>query len=333
MSNLSKRAGAAAAVLPLAILAAACGGGGGENEAGVPRFVTIATGGTGGVYYPIGGAMGSMLANEIDGVDSGTAETTGGSVENLQLLGAERTTLAMAMNDAVYNAANGEGDFEAPQDICTVAVMYPNVLQVATTADTGIKSYQDLAGERVSVGDAGSATELMFNNVVNTIGMSFDDFGEAQHLPFDAQTTAIRNGQLEAGAWVVAPGASSIQDLASSEDLVILPLDEEQLAKVTEEYPYYIATELEAGAYDGLEEATPVAATWNSLLMNTNTDPDFVAEATRAIHENVDALAGGHPAAEQIAPENITDSVAPVCEGSMSYFEEQGIEIPQELQP
>jgi len=337
MSKLNRRAGAVGAVLPMLLLSA-CGtddpaaGGGGGGE-GVPEFVTIATGGTGGVYYPIGGAMGSMLANEIDGVNSGTAETTGGSVENLQLLGEQRTTLAMAMNDAVYNAVNGEGDFEEPQDVCTIAIMYPNVLQVATTADTGIKTYQDLAGERVSVGDAGSATELMFNNVVNTIGMSFDDFAEAQHLPFDAQTTAIRNGQLEAGAWVVAPGASSIQDLASSENLVILPLAEDQLAKITEKYPYYIATELEPGTYDGQEEAVPVAATWNSLLMSSNANQDFVAEVTRAVHENIDALAGGHPAAEQIAPENITDAVAPVCEGSMAYFEEQGVEIPQDLQP
>lgn len=336
MSKLTRRTGAVGAVLPLFLLAA-CGGdesaSGEGGGGGAEEFVTIATGGTGGVYYPIGGAMGSMLASEIDGVNSGTAETTGGSVENLQLLGEERTTLAMAMNDAVYNAVNGEGDFSEPQDVCTVAIMYPNVLQVATTPSTGIETYEDLAGKRVSVGDAGSATELMFNNVVETIGMSFDDFGQAQALPFDAQTTAIRNGQLDAGAWVVAPGASSIQDLASSEDLVILPLSEQQLTKVTDEYPYYIATELEAGTYDGQDEAVPVAATWNSLLMSSNADQDFVGEVTRAVHENTDELAGGHPVAEQIAPENITDAVAPVCEGSMSYFEEEGVEIPEEARP
>jgi TRAP transporter TAXI family solute receptor len=339
MSKLSRRTGAVGALIPLLLLAScggedsATGGGeGGDAASGVPEFVTIATGGTGGVYYPVGGAMGSMLANEIEGVKSGTAETTGGSVENLQLLGDQRTTIAMAMNDAVYNAVNGEGDFDQPQDVCTIGIMYPNVLQVVTTEDTGIESFQDLAGKRVSVGDAGSATELMFENVVTTLGMSFDDFGKAQHLPFDGQTTAIRNGQLDAGAWVVAPGASSIQDLASSEDIKVVPLDEESLNKVTEKFPYYIGTDLEAGTYDGQDEAVPVAATWNSLLMSSKADQEFVGQVTRAVHENVDALASAHPAGGEVAPENITEAIAPVCPGAMEYFEEAGVEVPQDLQ-
>jgi TRAP transporter TAXI family solute receptor len=330
MFKLTKRSYPIGALLPILLLTS-CGGESGVP--GVPEFVTIATGGTGGAYYPIGGAMGSMLASEIEGVQSGTAETTGGSVENLKLLGDERTTMAMAMNDAVYNAVNGEGDFKEPQNVCTIGVMYPNVLQVVTTEATGIKSFQDLAGKRVSVGDAGSATELMFNNVVSTLGMSFDAFGEAQHLPFADQTTAIRNGQLDAGAWVVAPGASSIQDLASSEDIKVVPLDEGSLNKITEKYPYYIGTELEAGTYDGQEQAVPVAATWNSLLMSTNASQEFVGSVTRAVHENVDALASGHPAGGEVAPENITEAVAPVCPGAMAYFEEAGVEIPQDLRP
>jgi TRAP transporter TAXI family solute receptor len=332
MLSPTKRGLVAGALVPMFLLAS-CGGESEGASGGVEEFITIGTGGTGGVYYPIGGGMGSMLAREIDGVNSGTAETTGGSVENLQLLGAGDTTLAMAMNDAVYNAINGEGDFDEPQDVCTISIMYPNVLQVVTTEDRNIKSFQDLAGKDVSVGDAGSATELMFRNVVESLGMSFDDFGKAQHLPFDAQTTAIRNNQLDVGAWVVAPGASSIQDLASSEDIQVVPLDQGAIDKITEKYPYYIGTELEAGTYDGQEEAVPVAATWNSLLMSTEADQDFVYQVTKAVHENVDELAESHPAAGEIAPENIKDAVAPVCEGAMKYFEEAGVEVPEEVRP
>lgn len=335
MFKRTRRSYAIGALLPILLLAS-CGGGdgaGGGENAGVPEFVTIATGGTGGVYYPVGGAMGSMLASEIEGVRSGTAETTGGSVENLTLLGEERTTIAMAMNDAVYNAVNGEGDFQEPQDVCTIGVMYPNILQVVTTEGTGIQGFPGLAGRRVSVGDAGSATQLMFKNVVTTLGMSFDDFAQAQNLPFDGQTTAIRNGQLDAGAWVVAPGASSIQDLASSESIKVVPLAEEELTKITEKFPYYIATELEAGTYDGQQETVPVAATWNSLLMNTNASQEFVGAVTRAVHENVDDLAGAHPAGGEIAPENATEAIAPICPGSMKYFEEAGVDIPEEQRP
>lgn len=333
MFSSTKRGLVAGALVPMFLLASCGGGDSAEGAAGVEEFVTIGTGGTGGAYYPIGGAMGSMLAREIDGVKSGTAETTGGSVENLQLLGRGDVTLAMAMNDAVYNAVNGEGDFDQPLDVCTIGVMYPNILQVVTTEDTGISTFQDFKGKNVSVGDAGSATELMFQNVVETLGMSFDDFGKAQSLPFDAQTTAIRNNQLDVGAWVVAPGASSIQDLASSEDIKVVPLDQASLDKVTSEFPYYIATELEAGTYDGQDGAVPVAATWNSLLMSKSANQDFVADVTRAVHENVDELAEAQPAAGEIAPENVEDAVAPVCEGSMKYFEEAGVEVPEEVRP
>lgn len=338
MVGTRKRA-TGAVVLVGSLLLAACGGGGGEGDGGaeggseVPEFVSIATGGTGGAYYPIGGAMGSMLADEIEGVRSATAETTGGSVENLQLLGEERTTIAMAQNDAVFNAVNGEGDFDAPQDVRTIAMMYVNVLQVATTQDRGIERWADLAGKSVSVGDAGSATELFMRQVTEVLGMSYDDFSDTQRLPFADQTTAIRNNQLDAGAWVVAPGVSSIQDLASSEDLQLVPLSEEELATITEEYPYYTATEIEAGTYDGQEEAVPAAGTWNSMLMHANSDREFVYQVTKAVHENVEALAQGHPSGGELAVENIENAIAPLHPGAIDYFMEVGAEVPEDLIP
>lgn len=347
MVRSRKRAHALGALVLVASLAlAACGGGDdgsggaassdGASEGGganVPEFVSIATGGTGGAYYPIGGAMGAMLGDEIEGVRSGTAETTGGSVENLQLLGDQRTDIAMAQNDAVYNAVNGEGDFDGPQEVQTIAMMYVNVLQIATTQDRGINSFADLAGKSVSVGDTGSATELFMRNVTETLGMTYDDFGDTQRLPFADQTTAIRNNQLDVGAWVVAPGVSSIQDLASSEDLKLVPLSEDELSTITDAFPYYSATEIEAGTYDGLDEAVPAAGTWNSLLMNANADREFVYLVTKAVHENVDKLAEGHPSGGELAAENIENAIAPLHPGALDYFEEIGVDVPEDLVP
>lgn len=319
---------------------AACGGDGGDGGSGdggggseVPEFISIATGGTGGAYYPIGGAMGSMLADEIDGVRNATAETTGGSVENMQLLSDQRTEMAMAQNDAVFNAVNGEGDFEQPVEARTISMMYLNVLQIATTEDAGIKSFEDLAGKRVSVGDQGSATELFMRNVTKTLGMSYDDFAEAQRLPFDDQTTAIRNNQLDVGTWVVGPGVSSIQDLASSEDLYLIPFTDEQIAKITESFPYYDGTQIEPGTYEGIDEPVPAVGTWNTLAMHADADRDFVYQVTKAIHENVDKLKGAHPSASDIAPENIQYAIAPLHPGAIDYFEEVGVEIPEDLYP
>jgi TRAP transporter TAXI family solute receptor len=326
---------------------AACGGDGGgdgdqggateggtaEGGGGIPEFVSIATGGTGGAYYPIGGAMGSMLASEIEGIRNATAETTGGSVENLQLLADERTELAMAQGDAVYQAVNGEGDFEEPVEVRTISMMYVNVLQIATTEDRDIESFADLAGKNVSVGDTGSATELFMRQVTETLGMSYDDFGDTQRLPFADQTTAIRNNQLDAGAWVVGPGVSSIQDLASSEDLVLVPFSEEEITQITEKYPYYSAYEIEADTYEGQDEPVPAIGTWNTLAMHANADREFAYEVTKALHENLDALADAHPSAGDIAAENIENAIAPLHPGAIDYFEEIGVEVPEDMYP
>lgn len=343
MSMIPKRATTTttAGLLVMTLLAACGGGGGGGGDAGgaaaggegegVPEFVSIATGGTGGAYYPIGGAMGSMLADEIEEVRSATAETTGGSVENLQLVGRGDAEIGMAQNDAVFNAVNGEGAFEEPQDVCTIGLMYLNLLQVVTVEGRGVNTFMDLPGKRVSVGDAGSATELFMRQVTEALGMSFDDFGQAQRLPFADQTTAIRNGQLDVGSWVVAPGVSSIQDLASSEQIIVLPLDDEQRDMITEQYPYYVSAELEAGTYQGQDEAVPVLATWNSLVMSADAGEDFVYQVTKAVHENVDALAGGHPSGGELAAENIGDAIAPLHPGAARYFDEVGQEYPDDL--
>ncbi|MQA85647.1 MAG: TAXI family TRAP transporter solute-binding subunit [Streptosporangiales bacterium] len=324
----------AAIPLALGMFGAACGGGPQGGAGGdVPRFVSIATGGTGGAYYPIGGAMGSLLGREIDGLQNATAEATGGSVENIRLLHDGQAEMAIAQGDAVHQGCNGEGDFEEPQNIATIALMYVNLLQITYPADRGINRFEDLAGKRVSVGDAGSATEVFMRQITEFKGMSYDDFAEAQRLPFDDQVTAMRNNQLDVGTWVVAPGVSSIQDLASSEQIQIMEFSEEDLKALSEKYPYYFPAEVEGGTYQGLDEPVTVPGTWNSVVVSKDLGEDFVYQVTKALHENVDALAKGHPAAGDLAPENIENALCPLHPGAMRYFEEQGVEVPEDMRP
>lgn len=322
-------------LLALGLLGAACGGGDGGGTAGddVPRFVSIATGGTGGAYYPIGGAMGSLLAREIDGLQNATAETTGGSVENIRLIHQGDAELALAQGDAVFQGCNGEVDFDEPQNIATIGLAYVNLLQIVSPADRGVQSFEDLAGKRVSVGDRGSATEVFMRQVTEFNGMSYDDFAVAQRLPFADQVTAIRNNQLDVGTWVVAPGVSSIQDLASGEQIRILEFSQEDMEALAEEFPYYIPSEVEGGTYQGLDETVTVPGTWNSILVSKDMNEDFVYQVTKIVHENVDELAGGHPAAENLAAENIEHALCPVHPGAMRYFEEQGVEVPEDMRP
>lgn len=323
-------------LLALGLVTAACGQGdssGGGGDGGAPRFISIATGGTGGAYYPIGGAMASFIAREFDGVQNATAETTGGSVENIRLIHQGEAEMALAQGDAVYQGCNGELDFDEPQNIATIGLVYVNVLQIVSPADLGIEGMQDLAGKRVSVGDAGSATEVFMRQVTEFSGMSYDDFAETQRLPFADQVTAIRNDQLDVGTWVVAPGVSSIQDLASSEEISILEFSEEEIEALNEEYPYYIGTEIEPGTYQGVDDAVSVPGTWNHLLVSKDLDEEFVYQLTKLLHENPDVLAQGHPAGGELAAENVENALCTLHPGAMRYFEEQGIDVPEGMRP
>ena len=299
---------------------------------GIPEFISIGTGGTGGAYYPIGGAAGAMLANGIEGVQSGVAETTGGSVENIQLLNDERTEIILAQGDAVFDGWEGNEPFDGPQEIRTIGMAYVNLGQWVTTADTGIESFADLVGNRFSTGDAGSGTEVFTMNVLESLGVDANEI-DIQRLSFDDQTAAIRNGQLEAGSWIVAPGASSIADLASSEDIVVIPFSDEDVDAVVADHPYYVGYPLEAGVYQGQDEEVQTLGTWNSWMMHPNASEDFAYAVTKLLHENVDILAQGHPSGGDLDAENINESLTPLHVGAIRYFEEIGIELDDALYP
>lgn len=299
---------------------------------GFPEFITIGTGGTGGAYYPIGGAAGAMLANGMEGVGSGVAETTGGSVENLQLLNDGRVNLILAQGDAVYNAWEGIDPFEERAAVRTIGMAYVNLGQWVTTADTGITSFEDLPGNRFSTGDAGSGTEVFTTNVLESLGIDQGEI-DIQRLSFDDQTAAIRNGQLEAGSWIVAPGASSIADLASSEDIVIIPFTDEQVDAVVADHPYYTGYPLEAGVYQGQDEEVQTLGTWNSWMMSPDASEDFAYAVTKLLHENTDIVAQGHPSGGELDAENINNALTTLHVGAIRYFEEIGIEIDESLYP
>ena len=299
---------------------------------GFPRFITIATGGTGGAYYPIGGAAGAMLANGMEGVDSGVAETTGGSVENLQLLHDGRTEIILAQGDAVFNAWEGIEPFDGQQNVRTIGMAYINLGQWVTTEDTGITSFEDLPGNRFSTGDAGSGTEVFTTNVLAALGIDDSEI-DIQRLSFDDQTAAIRNNQLEAGSWIVAPGASSIADLASSDDIVIIPFSDEEVEAVVAAHPYYTGAILEGGTYQGVDEDVQTLGTWNSWLMSPDASDDFAYAVTKLLHENTDIVAQGHPSGGDLDAANINEALTLLHPGAIRYFEEIGIEIDEALIP
>ncbi|MDN7131001.1 TAXI family TRAP transporter solute-binding subunit [Halomonas sp. MC140] len=296
--------------------------------------LSIATGGTGGVYYPIGGGFAEMINNHIEGAQA-TAEVTGASVENMGLIMRGDADLALALADTVYQAYTGTGDFDGRQveNARALASVYPNAVQLVTLAESDIKSIADLAGKRVSVGAPGSGTELNVRALLESNGVDYEDF-TPQRLNFNETADAIRDGDIDAGFWSVGPPTSSILNLAATRDIRLIGFSDEEIANAQEEEAVFAPYELAAGMYDGMDEAVQTIGIPNVLVVNADMDEELAYQLTQLLFENTDELIAVHPAANDTTVQFTMDSTpVPLHPGALRYFEEVGADIPDRLRP
>ncbi|WP_062362459.1 TAXI family TRAP transporter solute-binding subunit [Vreelandella aquamarina] len=296
--------------------------------------LSIATGGTGGVYYPIGGGFAEMINNHIDGAQA-TAEVTGASVENMGLIMRGDADLALVLADTAYQAYTGTGDFDGRQieNTRALASVYPNAVQLVTLAESDIQSIADLAGKRVSVGAPGSGTELNARALLEANGVSYSDF-TPQRLNFNETADAIRDGDIDAGFWSVGPPTSSILNLAATRDIRLIGLSDEEIANAQEVEAVFAPYELAAGMYDGMDEAVQTIGIPNVLVVNADMDEELAYQLTHLLFENIDELIAVHPAANDTTVEFTMGSTpVPLHPGALRYFEEVGAEIPDRLRP
>ncbi|MBE0402373.1 TAXI family TRAP transporter solute-binding subunit [Halomonas citrativorans] len=296
--------------------------------------LSIATGGTGGVYYPIGGGLAEMINNHIEGAQA-TAEVTGASVENMGLIMRGDADLATALADTVYQAYTGTDDFEGRQveNTRALASLYPNAVQLVTLAESDIQSINDLAGKRVSVGAPGSGTELNARAVLEANGISYEDF-TPQRLNFNETADAIRDGDIDAGFWSVGPPTSSILNLAATRDIRLISLSDEEIANAQEEEAVFAPYELAAGMYEGMDEAVQTIGIPNVLVVNAEMDEELAYQLTQLLFEHTDELIAVHPAANDTTIEFTMNSTpVPLHPGAIRYFEEMDVEIPDRLRP
>ncbi|MDP3534384.1 MAG: TAXI family TRAP transporter solute-binding subunit [Halomonas sp.] len=294
--------------------------------------LSIATGGTGGVYYPIGGGFAEMINNHIEGAQA-TAEVTGASVENMGLIMRGDADLALVLADTAYQAYTGTGDFESRQieNTRALASVYPNAVQLVTLADSDIHSIADLAGKRVSVGAPGSGTELNARAVLEANGVSYSDF-TPQRLNFNETADAIRDGDIDAGFWSVGPPTSSILNLAATRDIRLIGLSDEEIANAQEAEAVFAPYELAAGMYDGMDEAVQTIGIPNVLVVNADMDEELAYQLTHLLFENTDELIAVHPAANDTTVEfTMSSTPVPLHPGAIRYFEEVGADIPDRL--
>ncbi len=296
--------------------------------------LSIATGGTGGVYFPYGGGLAEVIGRHVEGA-SASAEVTGASVENVALVSRFDSDLALALADTVYQAYHGEGPFEGRtvSELRALASIYPNAVQIITLADSGITNLEDLRGKRVSVGAPGSGTEVSAQTLLEANGITYDDISQ-QRLNFNETADALRDGDIDAGFWSVGPPTSSIMNLATTRSIAIVGLTDEQVAAAIEAEPTFAPYTMRAGIYDGIAEPVQTISTPNVLIVHEDMDEELAYNITRAMYEHVDELIAIHPAASDTTIEFSVDSTPiPFHPGALRYLEEMGAEVQDHQRP
>jgi len=293
--------------------------------------LSIATGGTGGVYYPLGGGIAAALSKYVPGMDA-TAEVTGGSVDNLKLVGSGKPYIGMTMSDAAQDALKGEDKFKGkPLDVRTLMIMYPNRMHVVTVESTGIKSMADLKGKRVSTGSPGSATEVMAFRLIEAAGLDKDKDLKRERLGVAESVNAVKDRKLDAFFWVGGLPTAAVTDLASTPGMTIQMIDHASLvSKMNATHGnLYIEDTIPSSMYKGMTGDNKQASVMNVLVANQKMDDKTAYEIVKTIFEKRDDLIAVHKEAEQFKLENQKADASPVPfhPGAVRYFTERGLKF------
>jgi hypothetical protein len=287
-------------------------------------FINILTGGQSGVYYPLGVSLESIFAASVADARP-SVQSTKASVENLNLIQAGKGEIAFTLGDSLKFAVEGNADagFASPLDkLRTVAAIYPNYVQIVASQESGIKTLADLKGKRVSVGAPKSGTELNARAILTAAGLTYDDLGKVEYLPFGESVELIKNRQLDATLQSAGLGVSSIRDLASSVAITVVEIPADVVAKIGSPY---LAGTIPAGTYEGQTADIATAVIQNYLVSSADVSDDVAYAMTKAIFENLDKMVAAHAAAKGIALDKAAKAPpAPLHPGAERYFKEAG---------
>ncbi|WP_434679203.1 TAXI family TRAP transporter solute-binding subunit [Pseudomonas sp. R1-18] len=290
-----------------------------------PSFINILTGGTSGVYYPIGVGLSQIYGDGIADVKT-SVQATKASVENLNLLQAGRGELAFALGDSVADASKGveEAGFKAPlTKLRAIAGAYPNYIQIVASQESGIKTLADLKGKTISVGAPKSGTELNARAIFKAAGLTYDDMAKVQYLPFAESVELIKNRQLDATLQSSGLGMAAIRDLASTMPLNYVAIPADVVAKIGN--AAYQPAMIPANTYDGQPAPVPTVAITNILVTRADLSDELAYQMTRLMFENLPRLGNAHSAAKEISVQNAAKKLPiPLHPGAERYYKEAG---------
>ena len=303
------------------------------NAIAKTTFISIGTGGTGGIYYPYGGGVAEIWSKNVKGVKA-VAEVTGASVENVKLAHKGETVIGEVMGDVAVAGYNGLSKFKGKKhNILSMAIMYPNLLQVVALKKSGITNIEQVKGKNISTGSPGSGTNFMAEAVLKSLDIPKTSFKDSR-LSFTESANALRDGTIKVGVWSVGPGTSSILDLSTTHDINILSFTPEQTKEILASKTTYAGVELAGGIYRGIDKPVPTIGVWNVMICQKSLDTDLVYKLVKALFENNDYLMKIHPSAAYTTPENtVKYSSIPLHPGTIKYLKEKGVDVPARLIP
>ena len=303
----------------------------GAAQAQEKYSLSIATGGTGGVYYPLGGGLANILSKYVPGLQA-TAEVTGGSIDNLKLIATGKPYIAFSMADAGQDAYRGEDKFKGTKvPLRTLMVLYPNRMHVVTIDGIGITKMADLRGKRVSTGSPGSATEVMGFRVIEAAGLDKDRDMKRERLGVAESVNALKDRKIDAFFWVGGLPTAAVTDLANTPGIKIRMIDHaDTVAAMNRKYgPLYIEDVIPKATYRGMDTDNKQATVWNILVAHENLNSRTAYNIVKTIFDKREDLIAVHKEAENFKLENQKAAASPIPfhPGAVKYFAERGVNI------
>jgi hypothetical protein len=290
------------------------------------EFINILTGGTSGIYYPLGVSLSQIYSKAMPDAKA-TVQATKASIENLNLLQAGRGEAGISLGDSFSDAYKGDPDagFKAPlKKLRTISALYPNYIHFVATADSGIKSFADIKGKRISVGAPKSGTALNSKKILAAAGIKYEDFAKVEYLSYAESVELMKNRQLDVTLLSSGAGVAALRDLATSQKVVFLTIPTDIIQKIGD--PAYQEGIIPANTYEGQTTDVHTIAVQNFLVTREGVPTETVYKMTKSMFENLDQMVAAHAAAKAIKLENAIKSLpAPLHPGAEKYYKEVGL--------
>jgi hypothetical protein len=313
------------AVMLLAVLVAGCdSSNSGAQNSGGQKFINIATGGTAGTYYPLGAALAEIWNSNIKGANA-TAQSTGASVANVNLLKDGKVDVIFVQNDIAYYAANGTEMFKDKkfEDIRGLATLYPETIQIVTLDGKGINTIEDLKGKKVAVGAAGSGVEANARQILATAGITYKDIN-VQYLSFAEAANNLKDGNIDAAFLTAGFPTAAVQDISAQHKIKLLPVNDDFADKLIKQYPFYTKTVIPANTYNGQTEDVKAVSVMSMLAVSSKMADDTAYSLVKTMYEHLDRIEAAHAVGKFIKPETGQQgmSITP-HPGAEKYFKEK----------